>query len=202
MKVRIPKRQKGINTKQRILESAIRMFAQKGFYKTNTKEIASGAGVPVGSFYAYFKNKKDVLYASVDYYNTLIASNIINFQDTINYENLDIRSMLKQIVNNAIKAHQVLPDFHNEITFLINTDPKIKTNMEKSIQYATKKTEETLNKMKDSIRVKNTRISSVLINRTVEDFIHFIIYGKPEYDRNLLIDEFIDMLSCYLSKSQ
>ena len=104
------------------------------------------------------------------------------------------------MIENAIEAHKVLPDFHNEITFLIKTDPIIKADMEKFIQTATKKTEATLKNYKDRIRVKNIRIAAVLINRTIEDFIHFIIYNNSKEDKKILTEEFIDMLCQYLSK--
>jgi AcrR family transcriptional regulator len=201
MKVRTPKHKKGIQTKQKIMKAAIQKFSKKGYYKTNTKEIAAQAGVPIGSFYAYFKNKKDVLYASIVYYNKLVADKIINFQDNINFTKISLKDILKDLIENAIDAHKVLPDFHNEITFLIRFDPKIKANMDRHLQSTIQKTIETLNKVKDKIRIKNIEISALLINRIVEDFIHFIIYNKPVVDISLLMEEFVDMLYQYIKKS-
>ncbi len=47
--------------RERILRSAIRVFARKGFYATRVSEIAKAAGVADGTIYLYFKNKDDVL---------------------------------------------------------------------------------------------------------------------------------------------
>ncbi|MFO0694819.1 MAG: TetR/AcrR family transcriptional regulator [Polyangiales bacterium] len=47
--------------RERILRSAIRVFARKGFYATRVSEIAKSAGVADGTIYLYFKNKDDVL---------------------------------------------------------------------------------------------------------------------------------------------
>ncbi|MEM6962677.1 MAG: TetR/AcrR family transcriptional regulator [Myxococcota bacterium] len=47
--------------RERILASAIRVFAEKGFYATRVSEIAKAAGVADGTIYLYFKNKDDVL---------------------------------------------------------------------------------------------------------------------------------------------
>ena len=47
--------------RERILEGALRAFAQKGFYNTKVSEIASAAGVADGTIYLYFKNKDDLL---------------------------------------------------------------------------------------------------------------------------------------------
>jgi len=45
----------------RILKSAVKVFAQKGFYNAKVAEIAKGAEVADGTIYLYFKNKDEML---------------------------------------------------------------------------------------------------------------------------------------------
>jgi TetR/AcrR family fatty acid metabolism transcriptional regulator len=52
--------------RQKILTSAIRVFAKKGFYNTRIKEIAKLASVADGTIYLYFKNKDDILISIFD----------------------------------------------------------------------------------------------------------------------------------------
>jgi len=47
--------------RERILQSALRVFARKGFYNSKVSEIASAAGVADGTIYLYFKSKDDIL---------------------------------------------------------------------------------------------------------------------------------------------
>lgn len=47
--------------KERIIEAAVKVFAQKGFYTANVKDVAKAAGVADGTIYLYFKNKDDLL---------------------------------------------------------------------------------------------------------------------------------------------
>ena len=47
--------------RERILQAAISVFADKGFYDTRVSEIAKAAGVADGTIYLYFENKDDVL---------------------------------------------------------------------------------------------------------------------------------------------
>lgn len=44
-----------------ILEAAIKVFSQKGFSASTTKEIAAEAGVSEGTIFKYFRTKKDLL---------------------------------------------------------------------------------------------------------------------------------------------
>src|SRR5262245_55757880 len=47
--------------RERILEAAVRVFAEKGFYGAKVSEIAREAGVADGTIYLYFKSKDDLL---------------------------------------------------------------------------------------------------------------------------------------------
>ena len=47
--------------RERILEAAVRIFAEKGFYNAKVSEIARVAGVADGTIYLYFKSKDDLL---------------------------------------------------------------------------------------------------------------------------------------------
>jgi TetR/AcrR family transcriptional regulator, fatty acid metabolism regulator protein len=45
----------------RIINAALKVFAEKGFYNTRISEIAREADVADGTIYLYFKNKDDIL---------------------------------------------------------------------------------------------------------------------------------------------
>jgi AcrR family transcriptional regulator len=47
--------------RNQILDAAASVFAEKGFHRATTKEIASAAGVSEGTIYNYFDNKADLL---------------------------------------------------------------------------------------------------------------------------------------------
>jgi len=49
--------------RQQILQGAAQIFAEKGFHKATTKQIAKAAGVSEGTIYNYFNNKRDLLFA-------------------------------------------------------------------------------------------------------------------------------------------
>ena len=54
----------------RILEAAIKVFAEKGFHQSTISQIARQAGVADGTIYLYFKNKDDIL---VHFFNSKTA---------------------------------------------------------------------------------------------------------------------------------
>lgn len=58
---------KSERTRQRIVESANRLFYHQGYHNTSFTDIVHAAGVPRGNIYYYFKTKEDILHAAIDY---------------------------------------------------------------------------------------------------------------------------------------
>jgi len=59
--------------KQRIIDVAISHFAKYGFKATNINNIASEAGISIGSMYSYFESKDDLYLTVGDYGYSLLA---------------------------------------------------------------------------------------------------------------------------------
>jgi len=55
-----------IGTRDKILESAIRLFAEKGFSGTTTREIAEKAGVNEALIFRHFSTKRDLYSAIIE----------------------------------------------------------------------------------------------------------------------------------------
>ncbi|RLC96374.1 MAG: hypothetical protein DRI77_08670 [Chloroflexi bacterium] len=62
MSAQDPIRQQLIQARRsQILDAAAAVFAEKGFHRASTKEIASTAGISEGTIYNYFASKSDLL---------------------------------------------------------------------------------------------------------------------------------------------
>lgn len=53
--------------RNQILEAAIQVFAEKGYHRATTKDIAAAANLAEGTIYLYFKNKADLLIAMMEH---------------------------------------------------------------------------------------------------------------------------------------
>ncbi len=51
---------------EQILDAAVRLFAEKGFHRTTTRDIADAADVAEGTLYNYFANKDDLLFGIME----------------------------------------------------------------------------------------------------------------------------------------
>ncbi|MDD9897761.1 MAG: TetR/AcrR family transcriptional regulator [Candidatus Melainabacteria bacterium] len=57
---------KSKQTRAKILNTARDLFATKGFYKTTVKDITKAADLGYGTFYLYFKDKKNIFHALLE----------------------------------------------------------------------------------------------------------------------------------------
>ena len=70
--IRKPIQKRSIETKEKILKAGFELICEKGYYNTNTAEIAKSANVSTGIIYQYFKDKHDILIESLQNYGNSI----------------------------------------------------------------------------------------------------------------------------------
>ena len=59
-------RKKEANIRERITKNALKIFAQKGYFRATVDDIAHATGVAKGTVYLYFKDKQDLYIATID----------------------------------------------------------------------------------------------------------------------------------------
>jgi TetR/AcrR family fatty acid metabolism transcriptional regulator len=77
----INSKKKNTDKYQRILDAAISVFAEQGFFQSTIAQIAKAAGVADGTIYLYFKNKDDIL---VQFYQYKTRQIFERFRDAVN----------------------------------------------------------------------------------------------------------------------
>ena len=63
-------------TRERILEAAVKVFATKGYHDTKVDDIVSESNTSKGSFYFYFPSKQDIFLALSDTFAGLLESRL------------------------------------------------------------------------------------------------------------------------------
>ena len=62
--------------RKELIETAIKLFAEKGFQSTSVQDIVSSYGISKGGFYNYFSSKEELLVDIFKYYNEKLNSKI------------------------------------------------------------------------------------------------------------------------------
>ncbi len=64
------------DTRTRILEAAVQVFAEKGYHETRMDDIVSQSNTSKGSIYFYFPSKQDIFLGLIDTFTGLLESRL------------------------------------------------------------------------------------------------------------------------------
>ena len=96
---------KTLDARERLLETAIGMFAQKGYAGTSVREIAEHAGVSKPVLYYYFKSKEGLFLFILEMAENLqkqLLTEVLKSRGTV----LDRLLLLYRRVYEEVEAHQ------------------------------------------------------------------------------------------------
>lgn len=199
---RIPKQERSKQTKLSIIHTGLRLFSEKGFYKTNSKEIAREAGVSIGTFYIYFQDKKALFKeVLVDYHNK-IRTVLEDFEIEKYLKTGEKKDFLIYLINKLIEAHDIYPQFHQEVSVMAQSDPDILKLIEKTELEFLKVTKSILFTWKDKLRVKDIEAAAIVVQTSTEEIVHAMIFSKYNIPGQRIINELIEMLFRYLFKQK
>jgi AcrR family transcriptional regulator len=196
--IRIPKQERSRETKRSIINAGLKLFSEKGFYKTNSKEIAREAGVSIGSFYIYFKDKKALFREVLVNYHRKIK----NVVETIDIQKFaqtgNAKDFLHHLINKLIEAHNIYPQFHQEVAVMAQSDPDISKIIENSKRESIEITKAALFTWKDELRIKDIDAAAIVVQTATEEIVHTLRFSKCKVSGERIIDELTEMLFRYL----
>jgi len=114
-RIRIPKQQRSVEKKLKIMSTARELFARKGLGGTNSNEIARKAGVSIGTFYSYFPNKKALFLDILREYLESFITGIYRLQSD---DAVPLKDNIRSHIIKAFAAFDLHPAFHREALVL------------------------------------------------------------------------------------
>ena len=116
----------------RIINAAIKEFAQKGYDRASTNEMVKEAGISKGLLFHYFGNKKQMYLYLFDYCYTIIAE---EFYKKINLAETDFFSRIRQALMIKIELLATYPDIFKFIEeAFLDDSAEIKVEFEKRMK--------------------------------------------------------------------
>lgn len=195
--IREPIQKRSIEKKKKIIKAGFELICEKGYYNTNTAEIAKAASVSTGIVYQYFKDKHDILvegikkYASDIFYPMLtVTSNI-----KIDKNNLDV--VLRNMINTFIENHKLSQIAHEEIMAMTHSDKEIAEFFQENEMAMTKNISKIL--LDNGFDARNLDEKVHIAIHLIDDLCHEIVYHKHkdlDYDImiNLVIENILNLI--------
>lgn len=129
MNLRKPKQARSKQMAEKILETALGLFCDKGYYGTTTNEIARQAQISIGSLYAYYHDKDAIFMEILAQYHQWFLSmfDVINNDENhmIYLENK--KKWLYILLDELIKRHMAVKKLNRELNALYYTKSEVRT---------------------------------------------------------------------------
>ena len=123
--IREPIQKRSIEKKEKIIKYGFELICKKGYYNTNTAEIAKAAGVSTGIVYSYFNDKHDILLEGLKRYANNIFYPNIDFINDITITKDNLSEIVKKIISQFVKDHKLSQSAHQEITAMMHSDNEV-----------------------------------------------------------------------------
>ncbi|MBU3917961.1 TetR/AcrR family transcriptional regulator [bacterium] len=196
--IRVPRQERSTETRNKILTAGKKLFSERGFYKTNSKQIAKEAGVATGTFYMYFKDKKPLfLEIFLSYYNEITEKVLqlpLSGLTTIE----EGKQMINDLVDQLFVAHNIAPGFHREMITMIYSDPDVKQINDIEEDKVIGLLSNYLKLHKNILRVDDYDAAAQLVQKSAEEIIHSIRIFGGKLDENRMLTQLKDMICRYL----
>ena len=184
--IRKPIQKRSIETKEKILKAGFELICEKGYYNTNTAEIAKAANVSTGIVYQYFKDKHDILVESLQNYGSSVFYPMIKVSEK-DFAKNDLDTILRNMINKFIKNHKMSHSAHKEIMAMVHSDDTV------AEIYHNSEIEMTDNLIKifadNGITTDHLKEKVHVAVNLIDDLCHEVVYHKHDsMDYNVMID--------------
>ncbi|NPA51424.1 MAG: TetR/AcrR family transcriptional regulator [Aquificae bacterium] len=101
-----------VNTKDRLIWSAVKVFSEKGYFNAKISDIVKEAGLAQGTFYLYFSSKEDIFFQIIE----LIIEQIQEVIDR--YKHQKHKEDIKQVIHSFSKEMFFLFNQYREVAYI------------------------------------------------------------------------------------
>ncbi len=192
-----PKQKRAIQTRNKIIESGFIIFARKGFYHTTVDEIANAAGLSTGIAYRYFKNKRDILIAVLEFgYEHIKTFSRTTLQDILAEE--EVRTVVLRLLNQLEQVHQKYYALHEELEGMRHSDDEVRVCYDQIERRMISRIRDKLPKQYQ--RIENLEERLTLSYLLMENYCHMVVGTKYllldfEFLRESTVDQIIEIMS-------
>ena len=173
---RMPTQKRSIEKRNKIIKCGFELMCEKGYYNTNTTEIAEYADVSTGIIYQYFNDKKEIFIEGIKEYSNNIMFPMIDILNNKNIIINDLDKLLDKMIEKFIETHTLSKKAHEEMIAMSHLDNDISEIFNKREIETTEQIVTILNR--NNIITENLYEKVHIIIGIVENLCHEIVYHK------------------------
>ncbi|MEN6360520.1 MAG: TetR/AcrR family transcriptional regulator [Smithella sp.] len=183
--------------KDRIMDAALRIFAEKNFQEATISEISKEAGVSEATIYEYFGTKEDLLFAIPE----KISNDTFEESESVLPYIKDVEGRMRAIMFSYIQLYESNPDYSALVLLQLMSNKRFRqTAAHEAIRRSAHRL---LDCIREGIANGTFRsdadaylIRSMLMGTIEHLFIHWHMQGMPKRDKSMMemLDPFLEVV--------
>ncbi|HBL53593.1 MAG TPA: TetR/AcrR family transcriptional regulator [Syntrophaceae bacterium] len=183
--------------KDRIMDAALRIFAEKNFQEATISEISKEAGVSEATIYEYFGTKEDLLFAIPE----KISNDTFKESESVLPYIKDVEGRMRAIMFSYIQLYESNPDYSALVLLQLMSNKRFRqTAAHEAIRRSAHRL---LDCIREGIANGTFRsdadaylIRSMLMGTIEHLFIHWHMQGMPKRDKSMMemLDPFLEVV--------
>tara|TARA_B100000676_G_C18012927_1_gene807796 strand:- start:283 stop:876 length:594 start_codon:yes stop_codon:yes gene_type:complete len=178
------------NSKEQILEAAMKVFVKNGFSETRMDDIAENSGLSKGAIYHHYKSKKDLFLALIDFWEEYFFFKIFFNKDVESKNSADLlRDMAKDMIE-TFKNRKYILLAELEFWSLANHDEDVRAKTEALYIKLMKLIRTIISKGVDSNEFKklDVDVAALSVMTSLQGVIWFSIFQ----DKNISAEQYLN----------
>lgn len=102
-----------METRDKIIQSAIELFGEKGYHATSVKEICAKCGVSIGALFHYFPSKGELLF---EIHDRFIDIHLEQVERVFSRDDIGCRDKLRELILDLV---QLIADFKPNVVVFV-----------------------------------------------------------------------------------
>lgn len=194
---RQPRQSRSVETYSSILQAASGLFAEQGYERTTTHQIAAAAGISVGTLYRYFADKEAIFKELYQREISQMRSRLLNGFSLGDLIGQDARGLVRKTMALAFEVYSEQPELRRLLREQSLKIPELAATRRSQEAEAHQAIQHILTSA-PGVRLPDVEISSYVITVFIESLIEdFVLHRRDVFDQQRVIDAATDFILRY-----
>jgi AcrR family transcriptional regulator len=198
--VRQPKQPRSIGRKEKVLDAALGLFSEKGYYQTTTNEIARTAGVSIGTLYAYFENKDTILLEILGRFHERFGTATRRALADADLYQADKKEWFRILIMALIEEHERSANLIKELNAIYYVNPQVAAVLDENRNQTREATLQYILQHSDDLKVKDQEAASIVAFELISAIVDRVAFGNNSISRERIINAGIEAIYKFLAE--
>ena len=166
--------------------------------RLTTPKVAKAAGVSVGCFYSYFKDKDDLFTAVLDRYSSQFDQMREDAFLKFKSRTVSFPDQLHSFLLALVRAHEESKALNAQMKLLYHTDSRIAARMDRTEARIQAAVLSIFQDHQSEFGLRDPEAASIIIVDFIDSLVDRMVFGTSTVDRNRLLSAGIEYLCSFL----